>query len=219
MSLVNLIPSVIIGTSKSDTLNGTSRNDVVIGLGGDDKLYGHGGDDFLIGWNGNDKLYGGSGNDVLWGAGGNDDLYGGTGNDRLYGGQGTDKLIGGTGNDVLFGGAGADKFYFNPNRKGEGHDRIADFDPATDKIVLNVADVLASTPGLLAVSGDPNALEATDLDGSKLWKLSASKDGDLLVTHPNGTIEIDAIDFASALTFADVLPVLELVAPSDAMMM
>jgi Ca2+-binding RTX toxin-like protein len=217
MGLISMLPSVKIGTHKADTLNGSSRVDIIFGQNGDDIIYGNGGDDYLFGGNGNDKLFGGSGNDVLSGGQGNDMLSGGTGNDRLYGGVGDDQLTGGTGNDVLFGGAGADKFYFNPNRHGEGHDRIADFDAATDKVVLKVTDVLASTPGLLAESGNPNALEATDLDNSDLWNLSASKDGDLLITHPNGTIEIDAIDFSPALTFADVLPVIELVPPSDMM--
>ncbi len=217
MSLISQLPKVTIGTSKADALNGTARIDVILGLDGDDIIYGLAGNDYLFGGRGNDKLYGGSGNDALSGGHGNDALWGGSGNDRLYGGVGNDKLSGGTGDDVLFGGDGADRFYFNPNRPGEGNDRIADFDPATDKVVLKVADVLASTPGLLAESGDPNALEATDLDKSALWNLSASKDGDLLITHPNGTIEIDAIDFSPALTFADVLPVVDLVAPSDTM--
>jgi Ca2+-binding RTX toxin-like protein len=218
MSLLSsLFPNIITGTSKADILKGTSRIDIISGLGGDDKIYGHGGNDLLLGWDGNDRLYGGSGSDALWGGYGNDDLYGGSGNDRLYGGYGNDNVYGGTGNDVLFGGAGSDRFYFNPNQAGEGKDRIADFNPNLDKIVLNVSDVLASTPGLLEQSGDPNALEATDLDNSTLWNLSASKDGDLVISHPNGSIEIDTIDFSPALTFADVLPLMDLVAPPETM--
>jgi Ca2+-binding RTX toxin-like protein len=217
MGLISLFPSIKFGTHKADVLNGSARTDIIFGQGGDDTIYGNGGTDYLFGGMGNDKLYGGAGNDVLSGGQGDDRLWGGSGNDRLYGGVGNDKLSGGTGDDYLSGGAGSDKFYFNPNRAGEGHDRIADFDLATDKVVLKVADVLASTPGLLAESGNPTALEATDLDKSTLWNLSASKDGDLLITHPNGTIEIDTVDFSPALTFADILPVIELVAPSDTM--
>ncbi len=217
MGLISLIPNYQIGTAKADTLQGTSRTDIIFGLAGNDTIYGNAGNDYLFGGHGNDKLYGGQGNDILLGGAGSDLLSGGSGNDRLYGETGDDRFSGGTGDDVLYGGAGADKFYFNPNRPGEGADRIADFDATMDKVVLKVTDVLASTPGLLAESGDPNALEATDLDKSALWNLSASKDGDLLITHPNGTIEIDTIDFSPALTFADVLPAIELVPPSDMM--
>jgi Ca2+-binding RTX toxin-like protein len=215
MGLLSFIPNIIIGTGKADILHGTSRVDIISGLDGNDQIFGYANNDILFGWNGNDKLFGGDGKDVLSGGNGNDSLYGDAGSDRLYGGNGNDKLAGGTGSDVLFGGAGSDRFFFNPNRAGEGNDRVADFNSNLDKIVLKVTDVLASTPGLLAQSGDPNALEATDLDCSPLWNLSASKDGDLLITHPNGTIEIDAIDFAAALTFADVLPLVELVPPAD----
>jgi Ca2+-binding RTX toxin-like protein len=217
MGLISLIPNFKIGTQTADALHGSARTDIIFGLGGDDHIYGGAGNDYLFGGSGNDRLFGGQGNDILLGGTGNDMLWGGVGNDRLYGETGDDRLTGGIGDDVLYGGAGADKFYFNPNRPGEGADRIADFDATTDKVVLKVTDVLASTPGLLAETGDPNALEATDLDKSALWNLSASSDGDLLITHPNGTIEIDTIDFAPTLTFADVLPAIELVPPSDMM--
>ena len=217
MRLLSLLPNIINGTNKADILNGTSRVDILSGFDGADQIYGNSGNDLLFGWNGNDRLFGGLGDDVLSGGYGKDMLSGDTGNDRLYGGYGNDQLFGGTGNDVLFGGADSDKFYFNPNRHGEGNDRIADFNPNLDKIVLKLSDILASTPGLLAESGNPNALEATDLDLSPLWNLSASNDGDLLITHPNGTIEIDAINFSLALTFADVLPLIEVVPLSDLM--
>jgi Ca2+-binding RTX toxin-like protein len=103
-------------------------------------------------------------------------------------------------------------FVFNPNRAGEGNDLLYDFALGTDKIELSVADVLASTPGLLALSGDPLAFETTDLDASTLWNLSASADGDLLVTHPNGTIEINGIKFGEPVdTFGEIAGALLLV--------
>lgn len=211
MGIFSFFNFLKFGTNGSDIIRGGNSTDFLFGFGGDDRIFGGGGTDFLFGGAGNDKLYGGAGNDALAGGTGGDSIYGGTGNDRLYGQTGADRLEGGTGNDVMFGGTGADKFFFNPNRPGEGHDRIGDFNLAEDKIVLNVADVLASTPGLLAETGDPNALEPTDLDASALWGLTSSADGNVVVIHPNGTIEIDGLAFSDTLTFADILPAVELV--------
>jgi Ca2+-binding RTX toxin-like protein len=149
---------------------------------------------------------------VVGGTAGADSLSGGAGDQALFGLGGDDKLEGGTGNDVLSGGAGSDLFVFNPNRPGEGADVIYDFALGTDKIQLSVADVLASTPGLLALTGDPAAFEFTDLDASALWNLSASADGDLLVTHPNGTIEINGLQFGVGVdTFGEIAGALLLV--------
>lgn len=149
---------------------------------------------------------------VTAGTSGKDNLVGNNGKDAIFGLAGNDKITGGRGDDVLVGGMGADKFTFNPNRLGEGDDVIYDFELGTDKIQLRVADVLASTPGLLGLSGDPNAFETTDLDVSTLWDLSASSDGDLLVTHPNGTIEINGLAFGPGVsTFGQILPALELI--------
>jgi Ca2+-binding RTX toxin-like protein len=199
------------GTQRNDSLFGGNGNDFLFGFGGNDRLFGNGGNDIIFGGAGDDSIFGGAGNDALGGGRGNDMLQAGLGNDRVYGETGNDYLIGGRGNDVLFGGSGADKFFFNPNRSGEGADRIADFNLAEDKIVLNAADVLASTPGLADADGDPALDVASDLDASDLWNLAASADGDLVVIHPNGTIEIDGLAFSETLSFADILPVIELV--------
>jgi Ca2+-binding RTX toxin-like protein len=130
----------------------------------------------------------------------------------MIAGAGDDTIEGGTGNDEMSGGDGADRFVFNPDRDGEGYDTILDFKLGTDKIVLSVANVLASTPGLLALSGDTAAFETTDLDASGTWKLSASYDGDLLVSHPTGAIEIDGFKFVEGLKFGDILPAIDLIA-------
>jgi len=88
----------------------------------------------LNGGAGNDVLKGTNVNDSFDGAAGNDTLLGGGGGDILSGGGGDDRLDGGTGNDTLTGGAGADAFVWNA-RSG-GIDRVTDFDPARDKIVI-----------------------------------------------------------------------------------
>ncbi len=201
-----------LGTSGDDAINGSANNDIIFALAGNDTIYSGDGYDVIAAGAGNDMAYGGNGDDRVYGERGDDMLWGDAGNDAVYGGAGNDTLQGGTGNDFLKGGDGVDRFVFNPNRAGEGHDVIADFALGTDKIVLSTADVLASTPGLLALSGDTAAFETTDLDASELWGLSASCDGDILVTHPNGTIELNGVTYAQGLTFGDILPALELIA-------
>ncbi len=217
MAIFSFFNFLKFGTNGNDIIRGGSGTDVLFGFGGDDRILGGAGNDLLFGGAGNDYLNGGSGHDAIGGGVGDDNIFGGSGNDRLYGQAGDDMLEGGRGNDVLFGGAGADKFFFNPNRTGEGHDRIGDFNLAEDKIVLNAGDVLASTPGLADADGDPALDVAKDLDASELWGLTASGDGDLIVIHPNGTIEIDGLKFSDSLGFADILPAIELVAPADPM--
>jgi Ca2+-binding RTX toxin-like protein len=226
ISLLNSIneqfkPSFKVGTDSRDFLfskgaglnyvNALGGNDFVIGSYKTDVLVGGQGDDFLVGLGGRDGLFGGAGNDALFGGMGDDLLRGGSGNDHLKGNSGNDSITGGTGDDVLVGGRGADKFFFNPAREGEGHDRITDFLLGTDTIVLKVADVLASTPGLLGLAGDPNAFDPEDLDVSELWNLSASHDGDLVVSHPMGAIELDGIKFDASLNFRAILPAIELI--------
>lgn len=74
------------------------------------------------------------------GRAGNDSLSGSNGNDSLYGGSGADTLIGGAGDDQLFGGKGRDVFVFAPEA---GHDVIADFNAAEDRLDLSAFDAAA----------------------------------------------------------------------------
>ena len=109
-----------------DTITGTRDGNTLDGGGGADLLKGLGGSDFLFGRGGNDKLLGN---------GGADHLYGGSGNDVLRGGRGGDWLTGGAGNDKIWGGPGADYFLFDADLDN-GLDRIRDFDPGLDRIVI-----------------------------------------------------------------------------------
>ncbi len=81
------------GTEQADDLVGTSRSNIVNGLGGDDILTLATGDDEGYGGPGNDKVFGEEGHDRV--------LSGGDNNDRLEGGTGRDGLVGGTGDDVI----------------------------------------------------------------------------------------------------------------------
>ena len=91
------------------------------------------GHDLIDGGAGPDRLWGGAGADTLRGGAGHDWLHGGAGHDVLRGGVGQDTLVGGAGNDRLYGGAGADTFVFQP---GSGVDRVMDYQPGIDRILL-----------------------------------------------------------------------------------
>lgn len=114
-------------------LDGGPGKDRLTGGAGDDVLEGRRGNDSLWGKGGDDTLKGGAGKDVLHGGAGNDRLLGEAGADRLAGAAGNDTLTGGKGNDILSGGAGADTFVF---RKGDGKDRITDFNPDQDRLLI-----------------------------------------------------------------------------------
>lgn len=111
-----------------DTFYGNDYDDVIRAGTGNDAVYSYDGDDLVYGDTGADKLYG------LWG---DDDLYGGTGRDTLSGGGGSDYLSGGKDRDLLTGGSGADYFVFDVRPSRASVDRIVDFRPADDTIMLD----------------------------------------------------------------------------------
>ena len=83
------------------------------------------------------QMTGNAASNVIDGGGGNDTLEGKGGNDHLIGGAGRDVLSGGLGRDVLVGGKGKDSFLFG-EALGRAHvDRIEDFRPGKDKILLD----------------------------------------------------------------------------------
>lgn len=154
---------------------------------------------------GDDTITGTDRSDVLYGEDGNDILLAGLGQDTVIGGSGDDFLAGETGNDNLTGGTGEDEFFFDPSNISEGNDVILDFEIGTDVISLNIDDVLDSTPGIAAASGDTNVLEASDFDAVAEWTLGASDEGNVVVTHPNGTIELAGIAFSDSVdTFEEI---------------
>ncbi|MFC0201637.1 CAP domain-containing protein [Paracoccus rhizosphaerae] len=133
----------INGGGGADALHGGRGNDVIMGHLGNDRIWGDIGGDRLSGGAGNDIMAGGPGYDVMTGDMGDDRMFGGDHNDRLFGNWGADTLLGGTGNDLLagglgndelHGGAGADQFVF----AGQvGVDRIVDFQPGIDRILID----------------------------------------------------------------------------------
>ena len=84
--------------------------------------------------------------DRIFARGGDDVLRGARGDDRLAAGGGGDRLVGGPGRDTLLGGAGADTFVFAFAPHADG-DRIADFEPGTDRIDLSGIDADSTRRG------------------------------------------------------------------------
>lgn len=105
---VPFVVTVIVGSAKNETLNGTSGTDMIFGLGGKNTINGNAGNDLLCGGNGVDTMSGGAGNDVLDGQNGDDTLSGDDGDDTLRGNHGNDTLTGGAGADSFSGGPGTD---------------------------------------------------------------------------------------------------------------
>ncbi len=97
----------------------------------------------VIGGNPSNYIKGNNFSNVLQGGDrGQDTLIGGIGNDTLIGSIiGNSTLVGGVGNDVLTGGLNSDEFVFNSDRKyiqeDLGVDRLTNFDPSEDKIILS----------------------------------------------------------------------------------
>ncbi|MCU0533441.1 MAG: hypothetical protein MUD14_06055 [Hydrococcus sp. Prado102] len=125
---------IFYGGLGGDDIFGGAGNDTLLGLAGEDDLFGGVGNDILLGGFANDDLFGEIGNDRMYGEAGNDDLFGGAGDDLLVGGAGNDELFSGPGRDTLLGGIGRDEFIFF---RTTGRDRIQDFVPTQDEILLS----------------------------------------------------------------------------------
>ncbi len=79
----------VIGSVRTDVLNGSDGANNLNGGAGNDVVHGNGGDDVVNGFTGSDIVLGGAGNDVVDGGmtgvmGEMDMLYGGTGADRFF---------------------------------------------------------------------------------------------------------------------------------------
>ncbi|WP_228461209.1 CAP domain-containing protein [Paracoccus liaowanqingii] len=165
---------LLVGGNGNDTLDGQRGDDRLVGGNGHDLLRGGAGNDTLTGGAGHDTLLGGPGNDRMDGGAGFDYLHGGPGSDTLRGGAGNDTLIGARGNDLLVGGSGRDTFVFH---EGDGADRIADYQPGIDRLLIDDAlmsrsvaefygDVIRETSSgvvLLFGGGDRIALDGRGL--------------------------------------------------------
>ncbi|MEM1168496.1 MAG: calcium-binding protein [Cyanobacteria bacterium P01_H01_bin.35] len=103
--------------------------------------------------------------DDVQGTAGDDTITGNSKNNVLAGNDGDDQLTSGWGIDILTGGNGADTFYLNVDLSSNSKDIITDFDPATDKIGI---DILKNSDGSTPDFILSDALLSTSQSGSDL---------------------------------------------------
>ncbi len=172
------------GSSGSDVFYAPTVSVTADGGDGHDLLAGAAGSDLLSGADGYDTLTGGDGADILDGGAGIDDLSGGDGNDRI---------AGGIGNDMLAGGSGKDSFLFDSKLGKSNVDRIADFNPKDDTILLartvfsKIAKKETLTKGAFYIGA-----KAHDKDDRIVYN---KKTGDLSY-DPDGSGKAAAVTFA-----------------------
>ncbi|HEY0043279.1 MAG TPA: M10 family metallopeptidase C-terminal domain-containing protein [Allosphingosinicella sp.] len=118
------------------------------------------------------------------------DLKGGRGADSLRGGAGDDMIWASGGADTLEGGAGQDSFVYQSAAESgpNAPDRILDFEPGTDRIVLLAIDSDANPAngdsgftyvGANAFSAIPGELRLVqDATDPRAWRIEADLDGD-----------------------------------------
>jgi Ca2+-binding RTX toxin-like protein len=86
------VPATIVGTNRSDALEGTPGVDVIVAKAGNDVIRGYGGNDIICGGPGNDRIMTGVGADIAMGGKGNDWLNSPGGADRVVGGPGDETV-------------------------------------------------------------------------------------------------------------------------------
>jgi Ca2+-binding RTX toxin-like protein len=169
-----------------ENVNGGSSNDILIGNGLANRLAGNGGDDRLTGSDSNDVLQGGAAHD------------------RLNSGKGNDQIDGGLGNDVLVGGKNSDSFLFSAALDRRSNvDKVKDFKPGADTIVLSHAVFAELDPGGLKGKHFVLGKKAEDGNDHIIYddgRLSYDADGKggakaVLFAKLKGAPEIETADF------------------------
>lgn len=205
----------VTGSNLSDTITGNSGNNVLDGKVGADILKGLGGNDTYIVDNVTDVVIeaAGQGNDTVMtsvsyklGAGQSIETLQTTGgttavsltgnelNQAIIGNAGLNFIDGGFGNDTLTGGSGADSFTFDTPLNATGNvDRITDFAPGTDKILLDHSVFSALTAGGLPSAAFFVGSAAHDADDRIIYNSSTGA----LSYDTNGSAAGGATQFAT----------------------
>lgn len=200
----NQAPNRLEGGAGNDLLDGRDGNDVLVGGRGADTMMGGPGSDTFVVDNPADLVIeaanpgpdldtvlvetplaytlplgieilrlGEAGRSGIGNAGANL-MFGNAAANRLDGREGNDVLEGRAGNDTLIGGTGADAFVL---RRGDGFDRIEDFTPGEDRLVLTgfgltadllLARALATSAGISLDLGQGDGLLLAGLPPSRL---------------------------------------------------
>jgi len=175
-----------------DEFYGNRYEDLIRAGSGNDIVYSYDDDDIIYGETGRDSLYGGQGYD---------DLYGGSGRDVLSGGSGSDYLSGGVDSDQLTGGTGRDYFVFDTRPSTAHTDRVTDFRPLDDTIMLdNKIFARVGRDGWLMSIAFATGSSAKDSSDRIIYN---SKSGVLLY-------DADGVGGAAAVKFAQLDPGLSL---------
>lgn len=111
-----------------------------------------------------ENVIGGTGKDSIFGNTAANSIAGNSGDDTIDGKAGDDIIEGGLGNDRLTGGAGSDTFKY---AKGDGNDRILDFNSASDQIEYSGFSVLEKSNFKEIITENGNR-KVTLSDGSYL---------------------------------------------------
>jgi Ca2+-binding RTX toxin-like protein len=137
-------------------------------------------------------------------------LTGTDGDDVINALGGDDTITALSGDDIISTGEGRDTVNIDPSNANEGADTITDFsapnelDPSVgDSINFELAKLLEADSELPAADGDAGSLSLADFDASANWTLGASEAGDVLFTHPGGSVEFSNIAFGNQ-QFADL---------------
>lgn len=132
----------IVGSPLANMADGNDGNDTIYGSNYYDQLSGGRGSDFIWAGSGNDRLYGdldASSEDTMFGGDGDDDFFGSLSPTLFDAGSGNDTITSGLVDEVFVGGEGLDLFYYELlfGEAPQGHDRIVDFTPGSDRVMLS----------------------------------------------------------------------------------
>ena len=133
-------------------------------------------------------------------------IRGGDKDDVLHGSAAGEIIDGRGGDDVVSGGGGADSFVVD--LADGGHDRIVDFSPGNDRLVLDAEALATLYPALATTGGDGAAghVLVERLFGREGWTFRAETGEGAMLLHPGGSIEFAASD--ERLDFADIVEAL-----------
>lgn len=146
----------LAGNDSLDALTGAGNN-LLSGGDGDDELFAYINEQ-LFGDAGNDSLYSdGNGDNTLSGGDGNDDIFGDR-NDIISGDAGDDQIFGGSGGNTLTGGLGKDIFWLANVDVPETANRITDFDPVNDRLIVKLAGVNSFSDFAIAANGNDTTI-------------------------------------------------------------
>ncbi|MEO1016895.1 MAG: hypothetical protein AAFY56_04300, partial [Pseudomonadota bacterium] len=124
--------------------------------------------------------------------------------------EGSGTLTSTEGDNVLTGSDGSDQFVFDPSSE-QGDDVITNFQVPTDGSTTNdflafsSEQILAASPDLAAADGDASTLNLSDFAASSDYELDESANGDFVLTHPGGTIELQGVEFTEG-QYEDLRP-------------